>query len=187
MARNSGKSTTIVLILLILGALVFVLAARSGRDKAFAVSTTHAARQNLSSWIATNGKVEPIDPHIVQAQLTTFIETIGVKEGQRVGRGQVLMTLDGKDLRSELAHVREQLLGAEDEQRIALGGGSPDEIVQLNSDLAKANSEIDRLRRERDSLERLYSRQAATRQEVEQTKNALDKAEADKRVIEEKR
>ena len=164
-----------------------MFAARSVGDKALAISTTHAARRNLSSWISTNGKIEPIDPHIIQAQLTTFIETIGVKEGQMVGRGQVLMSLDAKDLRSELAHMREQLVAAEDEQKIALGGGSPDEIAQLNTDFAKTTAEIDRLRRERDSLERLYSRQAATRQEVEQTKTALDKAEADKRVIEEKR
>src|SRR6266404_816485 len=155
MARNSGKATTIILILLILGVLVFVLAARSGRDKALAISTTHAARRNLSSWISTNGKIEPIDPHIIQAQLTTFIETIGVKEGQTVGRGQVLMSLDAKDLRSELAHMREQLVAAEDEQRIALGGGSPDEIAQLSADLARTTSDIDRLRRERESLERL--------------------------------
>jgi HlyD family secretion protein len=141
----------------------------------------------LSSWIATNGKVEPTDPHIIQSQLTTFIETISVREGQIVGRGQVLLTLDAKDLRSELAHMEEQLLAAEDEQKIALGGGSPDELAQLSTDLAKTNSEIDRLRRELDSLERLYTRQAATRQEVEQTKTALDKAEADKRAFEEKR
>jgi len=187
MARNSGKSITIALILLGLGALGFVFAARGGRDKPLTISATHAARRNLSSWIATNGKIEPIDPHIIQAQLTTFIETIEVKEGQMVGRGQILMTLDAKDLRSELAHMRELLVAAEDEQKIALGGGSPDEIAQLNTDFAKTTAEIDRLRRERDSLERLYARQAATRQEVEQTKTALDKAEADKRVIEEKR
>src|SRR5947207_11257656 len=110
MARNSGKPATIVLILLALGVLAFVLGARGGRDKALTVSTTHAARRNLSSWIATNGKVEPIDPHIIQAQLTTFIESVDVKEGQTVGRGQVLMTLDAKDLLSELAHMKEQLV-----------------------------------------------------------------------------
>src|SRR5215467_13762658 len=132
MGRNSGKST-IVLILLGLGVLVFVLAARGGRDKAVVVAATHATRRSLSSWIATNGKIEPIDPHMIQAQITTFIETVGVKEGQMVGRGQLLMTLDAKDLRSELAHMREQLVAAEDEQKIALGGGSPDEIAQLNT------------------------------------------------------
>jgi HlyD family secretion protein len=187
MPRNSSRSTTIVLILMGLVALVFVLAARGGRDRPTAVPTTHAVRQNLSSWIPTNGKVEPVEPHVIQSQLTTFIETVPVKEGQTVVRGQVLMTLDAKDLTSELAHMREQLVAAEDERKTAVGGGSPDEIAQLNSDLAKTNTEIERLRRERDSLERLYSRQAATRQEVDQTKIALEKAEADKRLIEEKR
>lgn len=187
MRVNSGKSTTLFLILLSLGVLVFVLAARGGRDRPVTVSTTHAARQNLSSWITTNGKVEPVEPHPIQSQLTTFIETVAVKEGQTVSRGQVLMTLDAKDLRSDLAHAREQLVAAEDERKIAAGGGSPEEIAQLDGDLAKTNTEIDRLRRERDSLDRLYAKQAATRQEVEQTKTALEKAEADKRLIEEKR
>jgi len=187
MRADPGKTTTLVLILLSLGVLVFVLAARGGRDRPVTVSTTHADGQNLSSCITTNGKVEPVEPHPIQSQLTTFIETVAVKEGQKVSRGQVLMRLDAKDLRSELAHTKEQLVAAEDERKIAAGGGSPEEIAQLDSDLAKTNTEIDRLRRERDSLDRLYARQAATRQEVEQTKTALERAEADKRLIEEKR
>src|SRR5438552_1668322 len=186
MSGNSGKSTTLVLILLSLGVLVLLLAAREGRDRPISVATMHAVRQNLISWITTNGKVEPVEPRIIQAQLTTFIEAVAVKEGQRVDRGRLLMTLDAKDLKTELAHVREQLVAAENERKVAVTGGSPEEIAQLDSDLVKTNAEIDRLRSERDSLERLYPR-AATRQEIEQTKTALAKAEADKRLIEEKR
>src|SRR4029079_4610114 len=44
-----------------------------------------------------------------------------------------------------------------------------------------------RLKREMETLNRLYAKQAATRQETEQTKNALDKAEADKRLLEQKK
>jgi len=187
MSGNSGKSTTLALILLSVGVLVFVLAAREARDRPTAISVTRATHQNLSSWITTNGKVEPLEPHTIQSQLTTFIETVALKEGQSVNRGQVLMTLDAKDLKTELAHMREQLVAAENERKIAVGGGSPEEIAQLDSDLAKTNAEIDRLRSERDSLERLYAKQAATRQEVEQAKTALSKAEADKRLIVEKR
>jgi HlyD family secretion protein len=187
MSGNSGKSTTLVLILLGLGVLVLLLAAREGRDRPISTATMHAVRQNLISWITTNGKVEPVEPHIIQSPLTTFIESVAVKEGQRVDRGQLLMTLDAKDLKTELAHMREQLVAAENERKIAVTGGSPEEIAQLDSDLVKTNAEIDRLRSERDSLERLYAKQAATRQEIEQTKTALAKAEADKRLIEEKR
>ena len=167
MVANAGKTIPFVLIALGLLGLLFVLAVRGGRDRPIAVITTHAVRQSLNSWNTTNGKVEPIEPRIIQAQLTTFIETVAVKEGQTVNRGQILMTLDAKDVRSELAHMRQELAAAEDERRIALGGGAPDEIAQLNSDLAKTNSEIERLRRERDSLERLYAKQAATRREFD--------------------
>src|SRR3989454_5515311 len=187
MVANAGKTIPFVLIALGLLGLLFVLAVRGGRDRPIAVITTHTVRQSLNSWNTTNGKVEPIEPRIIQAQPTTFIETVAVKEGQTVNRGQILMTLDAKDVRSELAHMRQELAAAEDERRIALGGGAPDEIAQLNSDLAKTNSEIERLRRERDSLERLYAKQAATRREIDETKTALEKAEADKRLIEEKK
>ena len=187
MARHSGKAATLVLTLLGLGVLVFVFAARGGRDRPVAISATHASRESLSSWITTNGKIEPVEPHIIQSQLTTFIEAVAVKEGQTVSPGQILMTLDAKDLRTELAHMREQFVAAEDERKIAAGGGSPEEIAQLDHDLAKTNAEIERLRTERDALERLYAKQAATRQEVEQTNTALVKAEADKRLIDEKR
>src|SRR5215470_1931313 len=151
------------------------------------VTTTQAKRQDLTSWISSNGKVEPVEPHVIQSQLTTFIQTVSVKQGDRVKRGQVLMTLDAKDLESELSRVKGELVTAEDEHRTAAAGGSPDELAQLQSDLAKTETEIARLRREAESLDRLYAKQAATRQEIEQNKIALDKAEADKRLIEQKK
>src|SRR2546427_12961459 len=135
MSGNSGKSTTLALILLGLGVLIFVLAAREGRDRPISISTTHATRQNLSSWSTTNGKIEPVEPHIIQAQLTTFIESVAVREGQSVNRGRFLMALDAKDLKTELAHMREQLVGAVKERRIADGGGSPVKKQQLDLDL----------------------------------------------------
>src|SRR5213594_2746400 len=179
MSGNSGNAAALAVILLGAGVLLFVLAAREARDRPVSISATHATHRNLSSWITTNGKVEPVEPHIIQAQLTTFIESVAVKEGQTVKSGQLLMTLDAKDLKTELAHMREQLVAAENERKIAVTGGSPEEIAQLDGDLVKTNAEIDRLRSERDSLQRLYPR-AATRQEIEQTKTALAKAEADK-------
>jgi HlyD family secretion protein len=155
--------------------------------RAIGVSTTHAVRQNLTAWISSNGKVEPVDPYLLQSQLTTFIQTVSVRQGQNVRRGQLLMSLDAKDLESELARAKGELVTAEDERKTALAGGSPEGLAQLQSDLSKAETEIARLRREAESLDRLYAKQAATRQEIEQNKIALEKVEADKRLIEQKK
>jgi len=57
----------------------------------------------------------------------------------------------------------------------------------LENDLVNANAEIARLKREGEVLQRLYAKQAATKQEVDQNRNALEKAEGDKRYIEQKK
>jgi HlyD family secretion protein len=185
----STKSVRVIRSLLaaaVLAVLVFVLAARPGGDRDPQISTTRPIRQNLRSFITSNGKVEPLEPHVIQAQLTTFVEKVLAKEGQTVRRGQLLMTLDAAESRSELAHLKEQLIAAEDERRLAAGGGSPDERAQFDADLVKTNSEIARLRRESGVLQRLYAKQAATRDEIDQNRIALERAEADKQLVEQK-
>ncbi len=187
MYTNSLKIFRLLLVLAAVAVLVFAIAAGPGRDRPMKVSGTRPVRQSLSWSITSNGKVEPVEPHVIQAQITTFIEKVSVKEGQTVSRGKTLLTLDATESRSELAHMKELLVAAEDERRVALSGGAPDEIAQLENDLAKTISEIARLRRQGESLERLYARQAATRDEIDQNKIALQRAEADKRLIEQKK
>jgi HlyD family secretion protein len=174
-------------VLLLLTCIALIVASCAQRASPVSISITHPVRQNLTSWISSNGKVEPVEPFVIQSQLTTFVEKVLVKQGDTVRRGQVLMTLDAQDLESELARVKGELVAAEAEHKTAVGGGSPEELAQLQNDLAKTEAEIARLRREAESLERLYAKQAATRQELEQNKVALEKAEADKRLIEQKR
>ena len=186
MPRKFPKKTTFLLAFIGIVIVGFLLGTRGGSGPT-TVSTIRAPRQNLASTISSNGKVEPIEPYVVQSQLTTFIETVSVKQGDTVRGGQILMTLNARDLESDLTRVRGDLFAAEDERRIAAGGGSPEELAQLQNDLAKTETEIARLRREAESLNRLYAKQAATRQEIEQNKITLEKAEADKRLIEQKR
>src|SRR5215468_579676 len=70
------------------------------------ISTTRPVRQNLTSWISSNGKVEPVEPFVIQSQLTTFVAKVLIKQGDIVRHGQILMTLDAQDLESELARVK---------------------------------------------------------------------------------
>lgn len=169
----------------LLSALVACLSA-CGSHPAANVSTTHAARRDLSAWISSNGKVEPVEPHIIQSRLTTFVENISVKQGEVTKPGEILLTLDAKDLNTELAHTRDDLVAAEDDAKVAAGGGDADAVAELQNNLAKTDAEILRLRNDRDSMERLYAKQAATRQEVNDAATPLAKAEADKRLYQEK-
>src|SRR6266446_623738 len=152
MSKKSARFIQVLLVFAVLAILGLALAPRPGGETPTPISTARAVRQNLSSFIPSNGKIEPLEPHVIQAQLTTFVEKVSVKEGQKVSRGQLLLTLDPTQLQSELAHTNEQLVAAEDEHRLAIGGGSPEERAQLEADLAKTNAEIARLSREGEAL-----------------------------------
>jgi HlyD family secretion protein len=187
MSILSRRLVRLVLVAGLLAVLIFVLKSGLGRDRPTNVTVIRPVRQNFASFITTNGKVEPIDPRTVQARLTTFIETVSVKEGDSVREGQTLVTLNATEFQSQLARLKEQLVAVENDQKVALSGGDPGEVAQLENDFSKTNSEILRLRQQNESLIRLYAKQAATKEEVDQNKAALEKAETDKLLIERKK
>lgn len=170
-----------ILLLLLLAAVVaFVLVRLSGRQPVAKISAVAPTRQHLISSISSNGKVEPISPYVMRAQLDTFVDKIGVVEGQAIKKGQLLLELDVRDAKAQLADARSKLLRAEDDLRSAQTGGRPDEAAKNEGALANAIAQRDRLRRNHDALERLIAQQAATKEEL--TANDLELARAEAQV-----
>lgn len=169
----------ILLYLLIAGVLAYALIAVSGRKPAPKVSAVTPARENLSSFISSNGKVEPISPYVVRARLDTFVERVLVNEGQQVKKGQLLLELDVKDAAARLAERRAKLLQAQDDLRAAQGGGRADEAAKASGDLANAQRERDRLQKNHDALVHLIAQQAAPQQELAANDLSLTKEQAE--------
>jgi len=169
----------ILLLLLLAVVLVIGLIKLSGRKPAPKISAVTPVRENLISSISSNGKVEPISPYVMRAELDTFLEKVYVSEGQQVKKGQLLMELDVKDAAARLAETRGKLLKAEDDLRAAKAGGRPDEVARVLGDLAKAQAERDRLQKNHDALLRLTAQQAATRDELAANDLDLTKAQAE--------
>jgi HlyD family secretion protein len=182
----SGPKKAVLFLSVLAIALIISVVLTRGNHVPTTVVTTHAVRRDMKSWVSSNGKVEPIKPQIIQSKLTAFIDAVSVKEGQAVKPGQTLLTLDAKDLETQIAHMREQLVASEDESKTAASGGDPNALAELRNNLSKIDADITQLRRKKDALERLYAKQAATRDEVEEISSALVKAEADKRLFEQK-
>src|ERR1700686_4753673 len=91
---------------LIVGAalvLTAVLVFISGRGSIARVAVADIERQNLSTMVSSNGKVEPITPRSFRAGFPTVVEKVYVAEGQQVKRGQLLFALDDKVVRAQLA------------------------------------------------------------------------------------
>jgi len=143
------------------------------------VAAVTPMRENLVSSISSNGKVEPISPYVMRAELDTFVEKVRATEGQSVKKGQVILELDVKDVAAKLSETKGRLLRAEDDLRAAQAGGRTDDVARVAGDLAKAQADRDRLQKGRDVLQRLIAVQAATRDELAANDLALTKVQAE--------
>ncbi len=138
----------ILLYLALAGVLAYAGIRLSGRKPVPKVSAVTPVRENLVSSISSNGKVEPISPYVMRAELDTFVEKVRATEGQTVKKGQVILELDVKDAAARLSEAKSKLLKAEDDLLAAKAGGRPDEA------LTKAQAEVTRLAAAKQEFER---------------------------------
>src|SRR5579885_2785240 len=134
----------ILVFLALAGVAAYGLIRLSQRQPVAKISAVNPIREDLVSSISSNGKVEPITPYVVRAQLDTFVESVRAVEGQQVKKGELLLELDVKDAQARLAEARAALLRAQDDLRAALGGGRADEAAKADGALAAAKAEFDR-------------------------------------------
>ncbi len=172
-----GRRLRLLLIaaVVLAAALVYV----NERRPAASVTEVTVARENLSTDISSNGKVEPVTPYDIRAETDAFVKRLNVTEGQQVKKGQLLLELDDTQIQSQLAQAQAELSSEQDELRAAQAGGRPDQAAKLAGDLQKATAERDQLQRQQAALEKLVAEQAATPAELEQNRVALVSATAE--------
>ena len=184
MAQNTKRKW--IVIALAVALVVIVLVVLAGRGQAPTVAINTVSRENLSSSIASNGKVEPISPVIARAQFPTFVDKMMVTEGQSLHRGQPILSLNAADIQSQLAQARQDLLSAQTTLQNARAGGPPNEVAQLGGDLQKAQAQVANLERTQKALTELVAKQAATQDELAKNQEALAEARASEQAIEQK-
>jgi multidrug efflux pump subunit AcrA (membrane-fusion protein) len=110
------------------GVLAVIVAVRLARPGAPRVSVARAELGMLTSWIMTNGMVEPVTSDVARAHVATFVTGVFVAEGQMVEPGDLMVTLDVGSQRADLAHQREALTRAENGLRSRRSCAAPTPI-----------------------------------------------------------
>jgi HlyD family secretion protein len=150
------------------------------------VHTTTVERGPIRSLISTNGKVEPIENFEAHAPIATTIKRLFVKEGDHVRKGQLLLQLDDADIRSQAARAQAQLTAAQTDQSEIKTGGTREETLTVDSQLIKSRSDLDAAQRALDAFRRLEQQGAASPGEVRQAEDALQRAQADVNLLQQK-
>jgi HlyD family secretion protein len=161
--------------LVLIGLLVFL----SWRGSTARVAVADVVRENLSSVVSTNGKVEPVTPRSFRAGFPTFVERVYAVEGQPVKRGERIFALDDTQVQADLAQARADLATQAEALSVAKAGGRASQLAKAAADLQKAKASRDQLRHDNETLTKLVAEKAATPEEFEQNRLQLTQAEAD--------
>ncbi len=143
-------------------------------------------RGPIRSLVSTNGKIEPIQNFEAHAPIATTVKRLLVKEGDHVRKGQLLLELDDADIRTQAARAQAQIKVAQADQSALKTGGTQEEVLTLNSQLAKARSARDLAQRNLDSFSRLQQQGAASPGEVQLAEDNLQRAQVDLNLLKQK-
>ncbi len=150
------------------------------------VHVTTVERGPIRSLISTNGKVEPIRNFEAHSPAATTVERLLVKEGDHVRQGQLLLQLDDADLRSQAARAQAQIKAAQSEQSELTTGGTREEMLTLDAQLAKGRTALNTAQRNLEALRRLQQQGAASAGEVKQAEDNVERAQADYTLLQQK-
>jgi len=171
----------------VLAVVVVALLASYFRESSLKVRAAVVQRGPIRSLISTNGKIEAIRNLEAHAPIATTVKRLLVKEGDQVRKGQLLLQLDDADIRSQAARAQAEIKSAQAQQSALDAGGTQEEVLTLNTQLAKARTDRDLAQRNLEALHRLQQEGAASPGEVRQAEDKLQSAQADLSLLEQKK
>ena len=163
-------------VLLILPVLLVLWWGLDHRQAAPSIHFTAAQPARIESTVSTNGKVEPAEWAAARAETSGVVRLISVQRGQAVRAGQTLITLDTTAAQSDLAGALAKQQEAQAENATVGQGGKAATIASLNDSIKSAQAAVEIASRNYESLQKLLTEQAATKLQVQDAKDALDRA-----------
>ncbi|HXE12314.1 MAG TPA: efflux RND transporter periplasmic adaptor subunit [Bryobacteraceae bacterium] len=137
-------------------------------DMAQSAPAVHYAtvkRETIESVVSTNGKLEPEDFAEARAEIAGVVNQVSVKRGQQVKQGDPLVILDSASEQAAVNTARAQLAEAKAEENAVRSGGKLSARTDYEERLKGAQLALADAQRRKESFDRLYAKQAATKEE----------------------
>lgn len=170
-----------------LAVVVILLLASYFREAPLKVRATIVERGPIRSLISTNGKIEAIQTFESHAPIATTVKLLLIKEGDHIHKGQLLLQLDDADIRTQAAHAQAQIKQAQAQQSALNAGGTQEEVLTLDTQIAKARTARDLDQHNLEALRRLQQEGAASPGEVHNAEDKLQSDQADLTLLQQKK
>ena len=103
-------------------------------------------RGDLTLTVTANGTVQPEMSINVSPKSSGILKALFVKEGDRVGKGQLLAKMDDSNLQGQLLQSQGQLSQAEANLQKLKAGNRPQDIAQAQAELVQSQANLQRIK-----------------------------------------
>ena len=175
---QSGKSQSrawlwiLLAIVVVVGGILYMR-----RRPVVDVRVARVSRQDLTSTIPTNGKVEPVVDFQAHAPGPGTVAKLYVHLGEEVRAGQQLLRLDSSDAASRVSTAEASLQSSEAALQNMQHGGSQDERLSAQADLAAAQNQVRQAQATLATDQKLLAQGAASPNEVALAQQQLTTAQ----------
>jgi HlyD family secretion protein len=133
-------------------------------------------RENISSTVPTNGKVEPVEWAVARADRAGAVREIRVQRGEWVMKDAPLVELDTAEAQAERSAAQSRISQIQAEIETLSKGGRSADLTEISSGIDRARLDLETAEKEYEALKRLEAKQAATRIEVMAAQDRVERA-----------
>ena len=160
------KNVLITTAILLVAAAVVAANLYFNRGPVVAVSVESIKARDLEAIVSASGKIQPKRLVNISADTSGRVVNLAVNEGDRVARGQFLLQIDPKSLRTRVDSGTASLQAAQVS------------LEQLRQSVETARAQLDQAQRNLARQRDLWSQQLTTRESLEKAENDLRVAES---------
>jgi HlyD family secretion protein len=148
------------------------------------VRVATAERGTISSEVTALGTIFPREQATVSPKINAQIKTMTLVRNKRVKAGEVIATLEARDLQAQRAEAASALQEAQANLRLLSGGTIPETNVQDEKALRDARANVNNARATYERRLQLFERGGISKKDLEASQLALTTAENDLRAAE---
>jgi HlyD family secretion protein len=167
--------------LILCGACLLIIAcgkpAETGPSAVY-VQAGHPERGNISEEIAADATLAPLAQAAISPKVTAPVRKFYVQRGSRVMAGQLLATLENRDLEAAALDNQGAYKAAQGAYEIATGATVPEDAVKAQLDLAQATANLNLAQSIVDSRKQLFAQGAIPGRDLDTAQAALVQAKA---------
>ena len=157
------------------------------RDSAVIIHFSTAKPTRIESTVSTNGKVEPAEWAAARAETAGVVRAVEVQRGQEVKAGQTLVLLDTTAAQSDLAAAQARAQEAQAETQTVTAGGKASQLANLDDSIRTAQETLEVAQRNYEAMQHLAAQQAATKLQVQDAKDSVDRAKLQLSALQDQR